>query len=165
MAKLEKILVPVDFSSCSRAALDYALLVAQRFRAPLEVLHVIRQPPSYPGAEVMVDVSGQSRVSLAKFARQQAEKELETFVASVSIPDGVQLSTRLSMGDPIRMILEVAATSAVDLIIMGTNGRTVLRAFVVGRVAEKVVRRAPCPVLTVRDPAKRPLPEEDSVPR
>jgi nucleotide-binding universal stress UspA family protein len=151
MQKLERVLVPVDFSPCSRAAFDYALLLVGRFQVPIDVLHVTREPPAYVGSEVMVDISGQSRQSLGKFARTQAEKEMKRFVEGADVPTHIELATRVEFGDPTRAILTVAREAGHDLIVMGTHGRTGLSHLLMGSVAEKVVRRAPCPVLSVRD--------------
>jgi nucleotide-binding universal stress UspA family protein len=151
MPKLERILVPVDFSICSGVALRYAAFLAEPFQVPIDVLHVIRAPPASPGAQVMVDVSGKHRQSFREFARARAEKEMRNFLETVSTPETITLEVRYELGEPWRIILQVAEELASDLIVIGTRGRTGLKHLIMGSVAEKVVRRGPCAVLAVRE--------------
>jgi len=103
------------------------------------------------GAEMLVYAEGQPQRTLAEFARTHAGKEMEQFMVSVE-GHGLKVRGRLETGDPYLTILRVAASEQYDLIVMGTHGRTGLQHLLVGSVAEKVVRRAPCPVLTIRIP-------------
>jgi nucleotide-binding universal stress UspA family protein len=152
MQRVKRIVVATDFSSCSRDAVDYAVFLAETFGASLDVLHVIWEPPTYVGAEVMVDISGQSRQSLGRFAYNQAEKEMSTVLAEIRTAHDVKLVPRLELGDPPSTILRIAAEDQYDMIVMGTHGRTGISHLLMGSVAEKVVRRASCPVLTVHGP-------------
>ncbi|OGQ77533.1 MAG: hypothetical protein A2289_08115 [Deltaproteobacteria bacterium RIFOXYA12_FULL_58_15] len=157
MVTISRILVPIDFSPCSAAALDHAQFLAALVDASIDILHVIRQP-TYVGAEVMVDVSGKSRQSFKDFARAQAEREMSRFLASRT--DSPKLTRHMQVGDPTRMILEFALENRCDLLVMGTNGRTGFSHLLLGSVTEKVVRRSPCPVLIVRDATCKSEPSE-----
>jgi nucleotide-binding universal stress UspA family protein len=151
MTELRRILVPVDFSACSRAALDYASFLAQRLGATVDVVHVWDAPP-YLGPEVLLHIPGETRLTLAQFAGARAQRDLEHFLASVEHPGVVK--GRVETGDPCDTILRLAA-EGYDLIVMGTHGRSGLAHVLLGSVAEKVVRRAPCPVLTIREPGPK----------
>ena len=161
MPKLERVLVPVDFSPCAGAALDYAAFLAEPFGVPLDILHVIRTPPATPGAQMMVDLSGKNRQSFREFARAQAEKEMQGFLGNAGLPASIELNTRFELGEPWRVILQVAEELETDLIVMGTKGRTGLKHLIMGSVAEKVVRRGPCAVLAVRDERACPIEPEE----
>ena len=145
MSKYKRILVPVDFSNCSRAALDLAALIAEANEATIEVLHVWAQPP-LKDARVAVHHAGDVSGTLHQLG-VAAEKEMAAFLecaehARVSVG-------RVESGDPTRRILALAA-EGYDLIVLGTHGRTGLSHLLLGSVAEKVSRGAPCPVVTVR---------------
>jgi nucleotide-binding universal stress UspA family protein len=148
MPTIRRILVPVDFSACSRAALDYAAFLGERFGAAIDVLHVW-EPPGYVGPEVMINVPGRTGLPLVEFARTEAGREMEKFLAALEERKIVEVNGRLETGMPVNMILSAAADRDYDLIVMGTHGRTGF----MGSVTERVVRRAPCPVLTLRAPA------------
>lgn len=148
MPSIQRILVPVDFSDCARAALDYALFVANRFGAALDVLHVVEQQAGVVPA--MASLEGAVFVPLQPVDRTRAARELEQMVADRRGGSGPCVNHRLDGGDPHATILRLAGAESFDLIIMGTHGRTGLDHLLLGSVAEKVVRRAPCPVLTVR---------------
>ncbi|MCC6751074.1 MAG: universal stress protein [Deltaproteobacteria bacterium] len=150
MPQMKKLLVPVDFSDCSEAALHYAAELAKRFGASLEVLHVIEVPP-YLVPEVIVQGPGGSRQTIRELAGAAANQQLEKVLAELDA-EGVPVQGRIETGDAAKRVTELAALDKHDLIVMGTHGRTGLSHFFVGSVAEKVVRMAPCPVLTIRAP-------------
>ena len=139
MLPIRKILVPVDFSSCSRSALEHAVWLADEIGASIDVLHV------WPGETARVVDPGEGEPP-------SALNELNAFVASVKQPQRGRLSQRLETGSPPRRILEDAGTGSYDLLVLGTHGRTGRLHMIMGSVAEEVVRGAPCPVLTVRGP-------------
>lgn len=144
MIALKKILVPTDFSEPSQAALMYAKAFAETFHASLHLLHVIESPVIY-GWEVYDP--GPIRESVEKNARERlvqvlTEEEREKF--------RVQLATR--NGSPFVEIVRYARDEEIDLIVMGTHGRGAIAHMLLGSVAERIVRKAPCPVLTVRHP-------------
>jgi universal stress protein A len=136
--KLRRILVPVDFSDCSKKALQYAIPFAKQFGADLMLLSVV--PPNPPIAEMgPVDV-----VSI-----DDARKELEALRGIVGVT--VSVHSVLRTGEPHVEIIRAAAELAIDLIILSTHGRTGVARVLMGSTAEKVVRFAGCPVLVVRE--------------
>lgn len=145
---IRKILAPTDFSRCSDQALDYALTLRERFGATLELLHVWEIPQGI-GVESMpfVAMQGGDRVSLMDYVRAEAEKALEEKVVELK-RRGVEVASRLVPGNPAQAILEAAAGA--DLIVIGTHGRGAVMHFLLGSVAERVVRKAKIPVLVVR---------------
>ncbi len=148
MERIGRILVPTDFSQHSRKALDYALFLARRFAAEVEVLHAF-EPPSLLGPETLVR-EGDGTMLLSEFLERQAEDALETLVAEVKRETGVVVRKRLARAAPAAAVIQAARDGRHDLIVMGTHGRTGLSHLLAGSVAERVVRLAPCPVLTTR---------------
>ena len=149
MSKIQRILVPVDFSETSKRALEYADLFVKSFDAKLDVLHVWR-PSEYAGDEMVVLTRSEPELTLSTYLRNHADQQLTAFLKEV--PHSKQL---LEAGEPAHVIAKVAGEGGYDLIIMGTHGRTGLSHMMMGSVAEKVVRLAPCPVLTYRAPEKK----------
>ena len=142
--KLPKtILVPIDFSEGSAAALDYATGLAAKLDAKIILLNVIGV--EVLGAEYGMPVAA-STIELIYDTNQQALDKLVT-----ANKDKVSFArTLIETGDPRTTIEGVAKQNGADLIVMGTHGRRGLRRFLIGSVAESVVRTAPCPVLLVR---------------
>jgi nucleotide-binding universal stress UspA family protein len=143
MAHIKRILVPVDGSPASRAALAEAVAVAEDTGAAIDVLHVVAPEP--------FEQRGSSG-SPAPAAFAVAQVDMETAVDEVSSRLGERLSRRTESGDPLRKILETAEEGSYDLVVMGTRGRVGRLHMLIGSVAEGVVRNAPCPVMTVRAP-------------
>ena len=147
MVHINHILVPTDFSSTSDAALDYARALAARFGASLHLLHVI-QDPFLSGplvAEAYVTETPGVRTTImddakARLAHRLTARDRDTFAAHAEVVFGRDAET----------IVDYAADRGVDLIVMGTHGRTGMAHLLLGSVAERVVRTAHCPVLTVR---------------
>jgi len=135
-----RIVVPTDFSVCSMHALRYAERLARRYGAEVVLVHV--DPTLLVSSDVLVS------------RRTALRKELEDVVALLGT-DGVRTRAELRAGAPADEILSAAEREGADLIVMGTRGRTGLAHALLGSVAENVVRRASCPVLTVRDPSRR----------
>ena len=139
--KSQKILFPTDFSPASEVVLRHATALAKGNNATLLILHVEEPPLAYGSGEMFYSVSDFSTESLQKL------------LDKVTPPDpAVPVVRRLVTGDPASEIPRVAKEENVDLIVMGTHGRTGLLRMLMGSVAELVVRRAPCAVLTVRQP-------------
>jgi nucleotide-binding universal stress UspA family protein len=153
--RLTKVLVPVDFSQPSARALTYALALARHFGASVHVLHVV-EPPLTQGWNAY---GLPALPELHARAMADAERQLEELM-----PPGererqaTELVTR--EGDPWRAIVDFARERQVDLIVMGTHGRGGVAHLLMGSVAERVVRAAPCPVLTVRHPEHEFVSEE-----
>ena len=151
MDKLEKILVGVDFSACSRLALEKAAELADSFGARIDVLHVWTAP-AYIAPEAMVGFSSGGSRTLADVIRTDAEKSMQSFVTGAR-ERGIRIEqARVEYGDPARTLVQESEDGGYDLIAVGTHGRTGLSHFLLGSVAETVVRRARRPVLTVREP-------------
>jgi nucleotide-binding universal stress UspA family protein len=143
--EIRHILVPTDFSAPSQQAMTYAFELAQKVGAKLSLLHVIEVPVYAIEVSLpLEDLEQDARRGLARLLPEAAAAHVDV--------------TRLvAMGVPYEQILEMATAEQVDLIVMATHGRTGLRRLAMGSVAERVVRMAPCPVLTIRSPG------EDSV--
>ncbi len=149
MITLKKILLPLDGSDCSRKAMLYALALAQQFGAKVVALHVAHRRWERP-AEPTSFETGQDVVK--KIQQQQAEEEQEILreVSEVGAKAGVTLESKIDSGSPPEVILRLAKEMDVDLIVMGTHGRSGISHALLGSVAEKTVQRAACPVLVVR---------------
>ena len=146
-----RILVPVDFSDCSRASLDVAVDLAARFGSEIEALHVW-ETPIYVTPDLMLWAPAQGKRSLADFARTHAGQAMEKLLESVE-KNGVKVHGRVETGGISDVILHAAEDA--DLVVIGTHGRTGLAHVLLGSVAERVVRQSPCPVLTVRSVAPK----------
>ena len=143
MKRIERILVPSDFSECSRTALAHAKSLAERLGATIEVLHVI-ELPHYLDGQLMVPTTTGNAEPIDAILLRRAGSEMERF-----LEDGPRIArARLELGGAVERIVEVAAKGEFDLIVMGTHGRS--RGALTGSVTERVVRRAPCPVFAVR---------------
>ena len=148
MIDLHRILIPTDFSKFSQVALNYASAFAEKFAAELYLLHVIQDlavfipdmitvaPPPVPTVEQM------TKAVQDAFDRLIKDNRLERFPIHRDVREGT----------PFYEIVRYAKEQNIDLIIMGTHGHTGLTHMLLGSVTEKVVRKAPCPVLTVRHP-------------
>lgn len=151
MTPFQKILVPIDFSEHADHAIRLAADLARRYKATLTLAHVY-QPVQYVMPEGYVFFTQEQVDRLLHSFRDRLaaakQRALELGVAHVE--------TRLLEGVAALEVLELARAEGFDLIVMGTHGRTGLAHVVLGSVAERVLRAAPCPVLTVRVPdAKR----------
>jgi nucleotide-binding universal stress UspA family protein len=143
---ITKILVPVDFSPHAERACHYATTLAHRLGAQLSLLHVVEDPfvTGAWSAEVYVPNVPELLDNLIRRAEGQLANLKESAAAL-----GVTADTTVITGRPAHAIVEHAKEGGFDLIVMGTHGRTGLSHVVMGSVAERVVRRAPCPVLTM----------------
>jgi len=146
--RIDKILCPVDFSTSSEYALNFAVAMAETYGAELVLLHVI-EPPVYAVSGDYLD----PEFSVEMTRRQEAasQKKLEEVEAGVRARYPRIRALSVS-GAPFLGIVETARREQASLIVMGTQGRTGLAHMLIGSVAEKVVRKAPCPVLTVKHP-------------
>jgi nucleotide-binding universal stress UspA family protein len=139
-------LVPIDFSEYANQALDYAITLAGTLGARLTLLHVI-QPLSLGGGDMGMTLPFAYLQELEAEIQRSMESSLERVTAA-----GLEGDMVIVHGVPFHEIIETAKTQQVDLIVMGTHGRTGFQHVLLGSVAEKVVRLAPCPVLVVRQP-------------
>ena len=153
MIAIRTILLPTDGSECSGKAISYSLAFASQFNARVVGLHVIEQH----WEDLTRHALGEIRLGLhqqARARREEEAREIVEVVAEAGTRMGVTVDTQIVTGTPVQQILRLAKELDVDLIIMGTHGRTGFSHFFLGSVAEKVVRQAPCPVLTVH-PSER----------
>lgn len=146
---IRKILVPFDFSPTAHEALAPASDLARRYGAALVLLHVY-EPPVYP-----VPPDGMRLPSPEAMAAEVTtlETELEGVQRQLREQGVSNVTVNIAQGDPLTEILRVVKDVGIDLVVIGTHGRTGLKHLLLGSVAEKVVRHAPCPVLTIRGPA------------
>ena len=148
MIDLRRILVPTDFSKHSENALKYAVAFAEKFGAELHLLHVVQDLALFiPDA---VAVAPPLAPPVAQFAAA-ARTALERVVQEHQL-DRFSVHPEVREGTPFYEIVRFAGERTIDLIVMGTHGHTGLVHVLLGSTAEKVVRKAPCPVLTVRHP-------------
>jgi universal stress protein A len=137
-----RILVPSDFSEYSEKALNWAVTIAEQWRSHLYLCHIIPQP-SYPHL-----LAGADLVEFETQLRGAAETQLHD-LKSKQQSRGVQIDLRVVLGEPFHDICRIAEEEQIDLIVMGTHGRTGIRHALLGSVAERVMRHSPCPVLVV----------------
>jgi nucleotide-binding universal stress UspA family protein len=151
MISMHKILVPTDLSACSTRALQEAQRFAAAFSATVDLLYVWSLP-TLVAPESLITGLGINEQPLIDWIRSSAHELLAKFENEAKSA-GITLGTSFcEPGEPATSILEHAASGAYDLLVLGTHGRTGFSHALLGSVAEKVVRRAPCPVLTVRSP-------------
>lgn len=142
MASPRSILVPIDGSLASSAALDHAVALAEETSdTKVDALHV----------EAPEQFEFGSSVALAPEAREEANRNMKEAMERAQARLGDRVSLRKVAGDPLRTIIELAGEGGYELIIMGTHGRVGRLQVMLGSVASGVVRNAPCPVLTVRE--------------
>jgi len=162
---VQHVLVPIDFSATADRALAYAIALAQQLQARLTLLHVLDMTPV-----TMDEMTPGVAATYLDTLETEAQRLLQASLARVQHA-GLQGETLFVQGTPTQMIMDTADEQGVDLIIMGTHGRTGLAHVFLGSVAEHVVRQGPCPVLVVRrapDTAApsgvRPLTAEEVIP-
>ena len=140
--KASKILFPTDFSHTGDAALALATALARDTGATLLIVHVEEPPVAYGGGELYYGIPNPATEDLERMLHEIRPKD----------PD-VPCEYQLIAGDPATAVVRLAEKEGVDLIVMGTHGRAGLSRLLMGSVAEAVVRRAKCPVLTFKQPA------------
>ncbi len=147
--EISKVLVPIDFSDYSKSALKYAAGFVKHFKADLILVYVVEPviyPPDFSMGQIAIpsvdlDMDKRAIEELNKLARQE-------------IPSEIKVESIVKTGKPFIEIIETASEQDVDLIIIATHGHTGMEHILFGSTAEKVVRKAPCPVLTLREPIK-----------
>jgi len=140
MIRLRQILVPLDFGEASEVALGYGRALAATFGASLHVVHVMENPFLRPSA---IDPYQLKAAAAARLNQRLTDDDRTALQAHAVLE---------TSDNPAEEIVKYAKARAIDLIVMGTHGRGALAQLLVGSVAERVVRTAPCPVLTVRHP-------------
>jgi len=148
----KKILFCTDFSENSHWAFTYALSLAKAFKAKLLILHVTPEP-IHPD-QLSIYLPQEKLEELKASQKKEAEKELKThYLQKMKGFKNYQVS--FQEGEPFYVIIQMARKESVDLIVMGTHGRTGLDHILFGSTAEKVVRKSPCAVMTIRLPGKQ----------
>src|SRR5262247_4939360 len=155
---VQHVLVPIDFSATADRALAYAIALAQQLQARLTLLHVLDLTPV-----TMEDMTPGMTATYLDDLETDAQHLLQASLARVQNA-GLQGESLLVQGTPTQTILDTAGEQGVDLIIMGTHGRTGLAHVFLGSVAEHVVRQGPCPVLVVRRAPDPAAPSEAGLP-
>jgi nucleotide-binding universal stress UspA family protein len=148
MMDIRSILVPTDFGEAADAALTYGRELATRFGATLHLVHVADNLRLSAIAEAYPDMVAKLQADV----EQAANKQLEERSIDSDGSGPVIRHTVVSSISPVVAIVDYARDNGIDLIVIGTHGRGPVKHFVMGSVAERVVRTAPCPVLTVRHP-------------
>ena len=152
---IQRILVPIDYSSCSRTALRFAVDLAKRYQASLDIVHVWDRP-SYVSEAVMTHQDATSGKSLIRLIQENAQRDLEEFLREAALPPETATG-RLIAGDPASALIHELKAGKHDLVVVGTHGRTGLSHVLLGSVAEKLARLSPVPVVTVPDAAAQNL--------
>ena len=147
MIALKRILVPIDFSEASDTAVKYGRALAEAFGASIDLLHVMEDPFIYAPIS-------EGYLPPPEFSGEMERSSRERLEQALPASDRERLRARyvLKKGSPFVEIVRYAKAEGIDLIVMGTHGRGGLVHVLLGSVTEKVVRKAPCPVLTVRHP-------------
>jgi len=147
MIALKTILFPTDFSDFSLYALDYAVSFARQYGAKLVLMHVVDvflSDPAYFAPYVP------DRRMFGDFEKKSRERLDE--IVKTKVPDGIPVEIVVKQGRPFVEIVREAREREVDLVVIATHGRTGLSHAMFGSTAEKVVRKAPCPVLSIKHP-------------
>ncbi len=146
--QIQRILCPVDFSDSSDHAMRYAAALAENFKSELTLLHVVAPlVAALPGETALPNTLQANIDELAEACRERLEQTVGKLA-----PLGLTVQHKVLNGVPFIEIIRYARDAEIDLIVMGTHGRTGLGHLLIGSVAERVVRKAPCPVLTVKHP-------------
>jgi nucleotide-binding universal stress UspA family protein len=151
-AKVRGILVPTDFSDCSQAAIEYAISLARTLHAQIFLLHVM-EPPVY-GLDFSLMHPG-----ILPVVRHKLVEMMQQWVDRMK-NQGIEAEGYFVTGVPFAEIIKAAKKHEVDLIVMGTHGRTGLAHILLGSTAERVIQRAHCPVLTVKAVKESSKPSE-----
>lgn len=146
--QLTKICVPTDFSDQSRHALRYAVTLAEQFGAELHLIHVVQDiVPTVPEPGLAILPTEEITRSLEQGAAEGLENLLPP-----EWNDKLRVVRKVLHGVPFHSITQYCKEEGIDLVVIATHGRTGLAHFLLGSVAERVVRTSPCPVLTIRHP-------------
>lgn len=150
MLPIRRILFPTDFSEYAEHAWSYALTFAQEFGAEVHLLHVVAPPPRLAEAYA-VNFDPEKMV---KALTEEANTSMDRTVEAAK-SWGLIFRREVRVGVDFREIIDYVTKQDIDLIVMATHGRTGLAHALLGSVAEKVVRKSPCPVLTIKHPTMK----------
>lgn len=150
MSQIKRLLVPTDFSATSDRAVNYAIDMAARLGTSVHLMHVLGEPSH---ASLYPDGHFVELATLRRRIIEDAETQLAGLAARF-VSAGVVVTTHVMFGNPASSVVQQALLRGMDLIIIGTHGRSSVGHLLLGSVAERVARTAPCPVLMVRDTAR-----------
>ena len=143
--RIQRILIPVDFSENSIAALNYACALAEKYAAELHLLHALEiHPITTPDFGMGLDLPRYAEEPRASAAKKLGQLLDPTWSQKHAVVQAIV------EGSPVKEIIGYARMQTIDLIVVSTHGRTGLAHVLMGGVTENIVRMAPCPVLTVR---------------
>jgi nucleotide-binding universal stress UspA family protein len=140
----KKILCPLDFSEFTDEIVDYAVSIAGKYGAELHFLHVIPNLNYYTPYESFL--TPENLIALESSIETEVGKDFDKIMKKIDMP----VKKIIKSGAPFVEIIEYVKAESMDLIVMGTHGRSGIEHILIGSVAEKVVRKSPCPVLTIR---------------
>jgi nucleotide-binding universal stress UspA family protein len=140
----KKILCPLDFSEFTDEIVDYAVSIAGKFGAELHFLHVIPNLNYYTPYESFL--TPENLIALESSIETEVGKDFDKIMKKIDMP----VKKVIKNGAPFVEIIEYVKAESIDLVVMGTHGRSGIEHILIGSVAEKVVRKSPCPVLTIR---------------
>jgi len=150
---IRRIMIPIDYSVNSKAALAYGAELALGFGASLDIVHVWDRP-TYLTDAVMVQRPGEAHKPIGELIRENAQHDMNEFLSQLSLPAGLSTSSRLIAGEPASALLTELKKGEHDLVVLSTHGRTGFAHLLLGSIAEKLVRSSPVPVLTVPAPGR-----------
>lgn len=146
-----KILVPVDFSEYTDDIIKYSVEIAEKFNSTIHLIHVIPNMDYFTPYESFM--AAENMVTVQKGVEAEVQRDIEKVAGTIK---GIPVTKVVRTGVSFVEIVEYVRSEHIDLVIMATHGRGGLEHIIIGSVAEKVVRKSPCPVLTIR-PAKKQL--------
>lgn len=159
MIAIKHILVPTDFSEAASHALDYALSLARTFQAKIYLMHVYEPIVYYSDAPMgmpdLIELEQNIRVVAERSLQNILDKQIKARESEFGV---ITVETILMLGKPFVEIIQAAKEKNADLIVLSTHGRSALEHILLGSVTEKVVRKAHCPVLTVRSGSSFKMP-------
>ena len=140
----KKVLCAVDFSEFTDEIVGYAVNIAKKFDAALHMIHVIPNLTYYTPYESFL--TPENLVAVEKNMEKGVDKDFDKIIKKIDIPVKKTVRTGITFVE----IIDYVKAESIDLIVMGTHGRSGIEHILIGSVAEKVVRKSPCPVLTIR---------------
>jgi len=144
----KKILCPVDFSQFTQEVINYAVDLAKKYGAELHVMHVVPNMTYFTPYESFL--TPENLVAIERNIQDEVENDFAKLLKDQNVPTKKVIRT----GVPFVEIIDYAKSESIDLIVMGTHGRGSIEHILIGNVAEKVVRKSPCPVMTIRPKGK-----------
>ncbi len=148
VSMFKKILCPVDFSEFTKDVVAYAADISRQYGAELHVLHVIPNLTYFTPYESFL--TPENLVAMEKNIQDEVDRDFKEVLSAVDIDVRKVVRTGVAFVE----IIDYAKTEGIDLIVMGTHGRSGIEHILIGNVAEKVVRKSPCPVMTIRPKGK-----------